>query len=124
MPGGDRTGPEGWGPMTGRGMGYCTGNNSPGYTRPGYRGRGRGFGGGLGRGRGWRNRYYATGVPGWARAGYGVPQPGPVSSAPYPTQQATPVPDQELSYLQSQAEVLRDQLDQIQQRISELESNQ
>jgi len=25
VPGGDRTGPEGFGPMTGRGMGYCTG---------------------------------------------------------------------------------------------------
>ena len=25
MPGGDRTGPLGMGPMTGRGLGYCTG---------------------------------------------------------------------------------------------------
>ena len=44
MPGGDRTGPTGQGPMTGRGMGPC--------------GRGRGFGRGpgmgFGRGFGWR----------------------------------------------------------------------
>ena len=62
MPRGDRTGPEGAGPMTGRGAGYCAGYSVPGYANPvgGYgrgwgRGRGRGFGrgyrGGFGRGR-------------------------------------------------------------------------
>ena len=62
MPRGDRTGPWGAGPMTGRGAGYCAGYSVPGYTNPvgGYgrgwgRGRGRGFGRGWGRGygRGW-----------------------------------------------------------------------
>ena len=48
MPGGDRTGPRGKGPKTGRGLGFCTDNNSPGYTNPqgrpfGGRGRGRRF---------------------------------------------------------------------------------
>jgi len=34
MPGGDRTGPIGMGPMTGRGMGYCTGFTGFGrYTK-------------------------------------------------------------------------------------------
>jgi len=32
MPGGDRTGPEGLGSMTGRGAGYCAGNDVPGYA--------------------------------------------------------------------------------------------
>ena len=43
MPGFDRTGPEGRGPMTGRGAGYCAGNETPRFTNrgPGY-GRGRG----------------------------------------------------------------------------------
>jgi hypothetical protein len=41
MPGGDRTGPLGKGPMTGRGMGYCTGVT--GFGRFG-KSRGRGFG--------------------------------------------------------------------------------
>lgn len=53
MPSGDRTGPEGTGPRTGRGLGYCNGNNSPGYTRGiprGGGGFGRGYGRGLGRG--------------------------------------------------------------------------
>jgi hypothetical protein len=45
MPRGDRTGPWGAGPMTGRGAGYCAGYSVPGYTNPvgGY-GRGWGFG--------------------------------------------------------------------------------
>ena len=50
MPGGDRTGPLGEGPMTGRQLGYGAGFNSPGYTKGaggglgrGFRGRGRGF---------------------------------------------------------------------------------
>lgn len=40
MPGGDRTGPAGAGPMTGRGMGFCTGSTNAGFGR----GCGRGFG--------------------------------------------------------------------------------
>lgn len=36
MPGGDRTGPEGRGPMTGRRAGLCTGNRRPGFAGRGY----------------------------------------------------------------------------------------
>ncbi len=49
MPGFDRTGPNGQGPMTGRGMGNCQAAGS-GYTLRGRRG-GCGFGNGGGRGR-------------------------------------------------------------------------
>lgn len=56
---GDRTGPRGKGPRTGRGAGYCNGIDLPGYLNPrvnkGRKGRGLGAGpsrGGLGRGRG------------------------------------------------------------------------
>jgi len=54
MPRGDRTGPRGAGPMTGRAVGYCTGYSVPGFTNPvgGY-GRGWGRGRGRGYGRGW-----------------------------------------------------------------------
>ena len=49
MPFGDRTGPLGLGPMTGRAAGYCAGYPVPGYLNPipgrGF-GRGAGFGGG------------------------------------------------------------------------------
>ena len=34
MPGGDGSGPLGWGPRTGRGAGFCAGFNVPGYRRP------------------------------------------------------------------------------------------
>ncbi len=61
MPGGDRTGPLGLGPRTGRGLGYCSGYGRPGFMtrffgRFGFAGRGwgRGAGRGRGRGRGWR----------------------------------------------------------------------
>jgi len=33
MPRGDRTGPDGMGQMTGRGLGYCAGYDSPGFTK-------------------------------------------------------------------------------------------
>jgi len=32
MPRGDRTGPEGYGPLTGRGTGYCSGSTRPGFA--------------------------------------------------------------------------------------------
>ena len=45
MPGRDKTGPSGFGPMTGRRMGLCTGNNTSFSSRfgSGFR-RGYGFG--------------------------------------------------------------------------------
>ncbi|MGD8534675.1 MAG: DUF5320 domain-containing protein [Candidatus Aminicenantes bacterium] len=72
MPRGDRTGPMGLGPMTGRGMGLCGGNPGPGYMYggPGF-GFGRGFGRGLGFGRGYgRGMGFGRGR-GWRRAGFG-----------------------------------------------------
>lgn len=50
MPRGDKTGPNGEGPGTGRQQGYCSGNDSPGYAVSG-RGLGRGLAKGFGRGR-------------------------------------------------------------------------
>jgi hypothetical protein len=46
MPSGDRTGPMGQGPRTGRGLGYCSGSNVPGFMNSGF---GRSFGVGFGR---------------------------------------------------------------------------
>ena len=120
MPGGDRTGPFGAGPMTGRGAGYCAGYNMPGYANPYFApgfGRGRGFGYGRGFGRGWRNRYYATGMPGWARAGYYV-QP----NVPYPDYQETASPVDETAYLKEQAKNLERSLRSINKRLDELKA--
>ncbi len=49
MPRGDKTGPNGQGPLTGRKMGFCTGNNQPGFMSDAP-GRGMGRRGGFGRG--------------------------------------------------------------------------
>jgi hypothetical protein len=105
MPGGDRTGPMGAGPMTGRGAGICGGNSYPGYGNfaPGFR-FGRGFGGG---GRGWRHQYYATGLTWWQRA-----------------RAVAPAPEQELTGLRNEAEWLKNQLEAVTRRIEELDKKE
>jgi len=122
MPGGDRTGPMGQGPMTGRAAGFCTGAPMPGYMNPGpgrgFRGGGRGWGA-RGRGRGWRNWYYATGVPGWARGGMGWGTPVPYYGAPFAPSVTR---EQELELLQEQANYFNETLEDIKDRIDELSS--
>ena len=116
MPGGDRTGPFGAGPMTGRGAGYCGGNPAPGFaTAPG----GFGLGRGRGQGRGWRrrNRFFATGLTGWQRAAAGEPAFGPAAgrAAPAPSDEA------QITALKQQAAGLSRMLDDLNRRIAELE---
>lgn len=116
MPFGDGTGPMEKGQKTGRAMGYCDGFLRPGYMEPGF-GR-RWFGFGMGRGRGWRHWYYATEMPGWMRAGYGMPVFGMGVPPVYAT---LPTPEAEATMLKYQAEFLKQQLEEIQKRIDELE---
>ena len=128
MPGGDRTGPAGLGPMTGRGAGYCAGYAVPGYMNPaggyGFYGQGRGVRGGMGGrgGRGRRNWYYQTGMPGWSRAAYGYPAWGGYAppSAPYPNVPPQ-TPAQEMDMLKQEADYLREELNAVQQRMEALE---
>ncbi len=96
MPGFDRTGPLGAGPMTGGGFGLCGGRAAvgrgagPGLAR-GFRG---GFGGGVRhRARGW---------------GYGPMDWGPSG------------PMDERSILEAQVAGLRSELEVLQRRLSEL----
>jgi hypothetical protein len=120
MPRGDRTGPAGMGPMTGRAAGFCAGYPVPGYMNPAG---GRGFWG-RGGGRGRRNWFYATGLPGWARAGYGWPARGAAGypDAPYPEPLApTMTSEQELAGLKQQAEYFSNALDEINRRIEEMQ---
>lgn len=93
------------GPMTGRGLGYCYGYGAPGSVQ------GRGWGGG---GRGWRHWYYATGLPGWARAGY------PPARA-YPPYWQPLTKERETEQLKNQAEALRHELEMVTRRLDELE---
>jgi len=127
MPGGDGTGPMGLGSRTGRAAGYCAGYSVPGYMNPvpgrGFGGRGRGwfaYGRGRGGGRGWRNGDYATGMPGWMRAGYGYPAYG---GGPYPYV-AEPSAGDEKEMLKGEAEALKQELEDIQSRIQTLEKAQ
>ena len=62
MPQGDRTGPNGKGPMTGRKAGFCTGNKVAGFGNFGGAGFGRGR---RAAGRGNRNMFFKTGHPRW-----------------------------------------------------------
>jgi len=104
MPGGDRSGPNGLGPMTGRAAGYCADYAVPGYVNPvGCRmglsrgrglGRGCGFGRGAGRGFGFRADVY-----------------------PYAPELS---PQQEADMLKDQAKAMQDELKAINERISEL----
>jgi len=112
--------------MTGRAAGFCVGYQAPGYANPvGGRGMGMGWGrgGGWGRGagRGWgrRNQYYATGLPGFAQAGYGGPAWGGYPGYGGPVPMASP--EQELADLKQQAEYSRNALDEIGKRIEEVE---
>ena len=113
MPRGDRTGPFGMGPMTGRGLGYCAGFGMPGFANfaPGW-GVGPWFG--RGGGRGWRHWYFATGLPGWARVGY--PPAWAAGVSPW-----SPTPEQEKAFLRSQAENLKAALADVEKRLADLE---
>lgn len=100
MPGFDRTGPQGMGPMTGGGRGWC--------RRPGG---GGGYGMGYGRGRGGRG--FGRGARfGWG-AGYAAPAPSPVVAQP----QADT-----LDTLRAEAELTRNRLAEIEQRIALMET--
>jgi len=119
MPRGDRTGPAGMGPMTGRAAGYCAGYGMSGYANPvggrgcgfGYgRGLGLGFRGGRGGRGGWGGRWTAP------AAGYGYAAP---FAAPYG---AAPTREQEVDALQGQAKYFEDALVEIKKRLADLEA--
>jgi len=125
MPGGDRTGPRGFGSMTGRGLGYCAGYSSPGYTR----GAGLGYGRGYGRGMGWgagRGRGYGMGY------GYGGPisppyvAPAPVYAPMVPLSAGDQVAmlKQEKDYLESELKGIGNAIEDISKRIEELEKKE
>lgn len=110
MPRGDRTGPRGMGPMTGRGAGYCSGSAVPGYMNP-WGGRGGGYGRGFGRGLGLGRGF----------GGYWGVAPGYVS----PVYSGAPSVDPQIrvSALRAQAEELKRTLSDVQREIETLEAH-
>jgi hypothetical protein len=111
MPGFDRSGPMGAGPMTGGARGLCNPAN-PGYDSGFARtfgfgkgmglGRGfrRGFGRGMGRAFGWRGWNYLSYYPAYAQNH-----------------------EEELNMLKAEANSLKNSLEMINRRIAELEKS-
>lgn len=100
MPDGDRTGPMGNGPMSGRTSGFCAGDQST-YIA----GQGCGFGSGAGR----RNRF-GGGRGQCRRAGWGG---GEYSS----------MPQNEQDFLTQRKEELQNRLNAITQRLNAFDAN-
>ena len=107
MPRGNRTGPAGMGPMTGRGLGGCSGGEQAmaGYDV-------RGFGHGAGR----AGRFRGGGRSHCFRGGQGR-----MFAPPHPTDMTA---KQETAALEEQAVFLERQTDAVKRRIDELKANQ
>ena len=132
MPRGDQTGPQGQGPMTGRGLGHCSGSDQPGYVYgapgrgygPSYGrgggwggGRGGGFGGGGGRsGPGSGLRWGVGRAAGWGQRYWHTPGSpvSPVAREPESDR------EQEVRFLETQRNNLQTELADLEQRLSQL----
>jgi len=110
MPRGDKTGPNGTGPMTGRAAGYST----PGYMNP-RRGYGRGYGRGWGKGFG----------RGWGRGWQVYPPPAviqPTYPNVYPPAPQQQTPEQEVAALENYQENLTAEKADIEKEIVAIKS--
>jgi hypothetical protein len=107
MSGGDRKGPMGLGPRTGRGVGFCSGSSKPGYLNTEFSfGRRYGRSRGLGRGRGfWRRGDL---VP------YNNPQYYDIGMNPQTSK------DTEKAYLEESVKNLEEEIKNMKNRIQEL----
>ena len=94
MPAGDRTGPNGMGPMPGRCMGLCNGFSGPGFGRGFGRGFRRVFGRGFGR-------------------GFGFTQP---------FMQIELTKEQEIADLKAERELIQRELETLNKKLSEIEN--
>lgn len=110
MPGGDRTGPIGNGPMTGRAAGFCAGFGAPGYVNPSP-----GFGRGLGRGWGRRvgRGFWGRGRGFWWRDD-NLPDPSYHREYPQPSK------EEEKAYLENMVKGLEEEIKDMRNRIQEL----
>ena len=107
MPGYDRRGPFGEGPMTGGGRGYC---NTAAQEYRSF--RGYGYGRGAGPGRGFRsNRGF--------RAGFGWGPPAGYETYP----EGSGMPDPGINELKAAVHSLQESLDAMTRRLTELEKS-
>jgi hypothetical protein len=104
MPGGDRTGPNAAGPMTGKRLGFCAGNDRTGFEmnpEGNYFNYASGYGRGCGPGRGMRYRH-------GMRLGrfYNV----------------TDSEDSHVPFLENEVRILKDQLLTLEKQVSDLKN--
>lgn len=134
MPHGDRKGPMGDGPKTGRSMGYCSGSDSPGYMtrvpadenrnigRGANRGVGRGIGRGVGRDAGRRAGagFYCRKTPGFGRVrGFAARDRYPGYSYPEPAQKKE---ESNIDFLENRIESLKQELGTLMGSLKRLQS--
>ncbi len=118
MPWGDRTGPLGQGPRTGRGQGYCAGYDSPGYTRGTPAGRGYGFG------RGWFGRGWGRGF-GFGRGfGWRWNWPWPQSATNREADSSAKTSQTEISAIKDELTSLKSAVEGLLNRINSLTRNE
>lgn len=98
MPQGDKRGPEGKGSVTGRGLGYCTGNDTAGFTTSRSANRGNGMG--------WRRRTGSQSM----NQGYRMKRGTHIE----------PIEVREETLIKNEINILKDRLVFLEKRLSEL----
>lgn len=142
MPGGDRTGPSGFGARTGRSLGYCSGSDNPGFVYgPGRRITGNSsyeqarrlnhadtylvpVGRGIARGRRGNWRAGRGGYIGGGRGGifYHAPiYPTPIEITP---EQRLSTLKQDKEFLESERDSLQNSIENLSKKIVDLEKNE
>jgi len=111
MPYLDGTGPNGLGPLTGRGLGYCSGAVGLGY--------GYGFGWGRGYGRGMA---YGRRFGGWGFAPYPYAS-GVLPYAPLSPETQRQALANEQRILETRLEALKSQIEELEKKKSETPNN-
>ncbi len=114
MPRGDRRGPSGMGPMTGRAAGFCNGSNAPGFMNTGAMG---GYGQGMGAGRGFRGGFHGAANG----AGYGRGQGmgfQPSYTAPVYSKES------EKGYIENEVSFLKEQLKTLEARLADMQEDE
>ncbi len=110
MPGGDGTGPQGRGSMTGRAAGYCSGSDMPGWSNlavPRYRGR-NGFSPMRGRGAPFSGRSFVP-MPDYR----GFPPAGMVAKQP------KALVEEELAALETEKAWISERIEQLNSKLNE-----
>ncbi|MEA1910490.1 MAG: DUF5320 domain-containing protein [Spirochaetota bacterium] len=122
MPRGDRRGPNGMGPMTGRGAGFCSGSNAPGYMNTGAVG---GYGQGLGAGRGFGGGFHGGAYGNAYGRGMGRAQ-GLGGGIGFQTPYVAPVysKETEKGYIENEVSFLKDQLKALEGRLSDMKEDE